>query len=663
MSNKIEAIIPAECDWIDNQPIATAYDDVYFSKHDGLAETRYIFLQQNRLPQRWQQQATDFVIAETGFGTGLNFIAACQLWLENNSKNILHYISFDKHPLTQTDLQRSLACWPELADYTQALSEAYPALLTGWHRLVLFEQRVILNLYFGDVHAGLASQTFAADAWFLDGFAPNKNPAMWSPTLFSAIAERSQVGASFATYTAASAVRKGLAAVGFTVEKINGYGKKRDACCGVYQDSVANKSNTCAPPWFLHVPLSQPTKQTAQSPLSISIIGAGLAGAFTANVFARRGYKVTVYDKAQGVAQGASGNHQAMVYCRFSAYASSQYSFYHQAYLYAVQQLKAQASFTPSGLLDLRVDAKSAKRQDELQAADFWPTAYLQFVDANTASNIAGLPIAHQGCFLPQAGYVNPVALCQALLSHPHIQLNTACAVESIEYTDGEWQLYQQQQCIAATPLLVIANADACLQFAECSELSLKTIRGQVTHLPMTSDSQHLQVPICFERYLAPAQDGIHSLGASFNLHDEDPDASDADNQMNIAKLQRTLSDIAEHLQVNAQQHYASRVGFRCYASDYLPVVGPLPDKQYFAMHYQDLHQGKAAKTYPPAQFYPGLFVNVAHGARGVVSAPLAAEVLFQYIHPHGMFPLSENVRQALHPARFLVKKLSRNNH
>lgn len=661
MSTVIEKIIPAQCRWVDEQPIASAFDDVYFSKHDGLAETRYIFLQQNQLPQRWQTQTTDFVIAETGFGTGLNFLAACQLWLESKSNNILHYISFDKHPLLATDLQRSLACWPALADLAQALHAHYPALISGWHRVVLFEQRVILNLYFGDVQAGLASQTFKADAWFLDGFAPRKNPAMWSPKLFAAIAAHSQPQASFATYTAASAVRKGLAEVGFAVKKINGYGRKRDACCGVYQNKVSHAPNTKTAPWFAHAPLLQPINPSA--PLSIGIIGAGLAGAFTANVFARRGYQVTVYDQAETVAQGASGNHQAMVYCRFSAYASSQYSFYHQAYIYALQQLKSHASFQSSGLLDLRVDEKTAKRQDELQVADFWPPEYLQFVDASRASEIAGLPIAHNACYLPQGGYVNPVALCQALLRHQNIQLKTACAIDAIEYAEGQWQLYQQQRYLEAKPLLVLANADACLQFAECSTLSLKTIRGQVTHLPMTSQSQRLNVPICFERYIAPAQAGIHSLGASFNLYDNETQARHADNEMNIVKLQATLPDIAQQLTVNGAQQYASRVGFRCYAPDYLPVVGPLPDTTYFASHYTDLHQGKLAKVYPPAQFYPGLFVNVAHGARGVVSAPLAAEVLFQYVHPHGMFPLSESVRQALHPARFLVKKLSRKNH
>lgn len=655
MSNKITAIIPAECDWKDNQPVAKAYDDVYFSKHNGLEETQYIFIGLNNLKQRWESDGKDFIIAETGFGTGLNFLAASQLWLECQKEKLLHYISFDKNPLKLKDLQKALGFWPSLQGLSEELLNNYPALIPGWHRISLFNERVLLSLYFGDATEGLKSNPFKTNAWFLDGFAPSKNQSMWSESLFKQIGKHSEVKTSFATYTSASAVRKGLANVGFEVKKTKGYANKREACCGVFNTENRKASNSDTKPWFVH-------KQSEQEQ-AISIIGAGLAGAFTANLFARRGYRVKVFDKAPKIAQGASGNHQAMVYCRFSAYDSEQYRFYHQAYLYAIQQLKYQESFVASGLLELNFDDKANKRMEALQDADFWPTDIVKFIEARQASEIANVPVHHKACYLPKSGYVNPVELCESLLNHKNITVTILTDVEYLKQDKEAWLLLSKDQVIEKTQTLIIANAHACQTFEQCGELQINKIRGQVTHIPMTKSSERLQVPICFERYISPAQQGLHSLGASFNLNDDKEQQRHQDDQENLLKLKHYLPEIYNDLKLANRSEHEARVGFRCYAPDYLPIVGPLPDTEFFNNNYHDLQQGRLHKNYPAGKFQQGLYVNVAHGSRGVVSAPLAAEILFQYVHSQGIFPVDDAVRHALHPARFLIKKLKRNNH
>ena len=217
----------------------------------GLTNHVMYFCRQNQLEQRWQTLHDDFVIAETGFGTGLNFLAATELWLKTNQLNTLHFISVDKHPLRQSDFIKSSALWPELTLYAQTLAENYPALMPGWHRVRLFEGRVLLSLYFGDIDKFMHDSNFKADAWFLDGFAPDKNQAMWSDTVYQHLFRLSHPGATLATYTAAGRVRRGLQAAGFNINKQKGYGNKRELLTGKYDDDYNEgdygKTMVCSP--------------------------------------------------------------------------------------------------------------------------------------------------------------------------------------------------------------------------------------------------------------------------------------------------------------------------------------------------------------------------------------------------------------------------------
>ncbi len=214
--------------WVDGVPVSKRFDDPYFSANNGLAETHHVFLAGNTLPERF---CDGFHIAELGFGTGLNLMAAWALWEQSGQTSPLHFTSFEAYPIPPDDMAKALSKWPELCDYTQrffaALQPDYSVDLP--------------TLKFRMVH-GDAAQTLPhwqgrADAWFLDGFSPDKNPDMWSAELMLQVGLHSAKSSTFATYTAAGHVRRNLAAAGFNVARTKGHGKKRHMSVGNMPDA------------------------------------------------------------------------------------------------------------------------------------------------------------------------------------------------------------------------------------------------------------------------------------------------------------------------------------------------------------------------------------------------------------------------------------------
>jgi len=224
-------------EWRDGQPYASRFQDVYFSTDHGLQETEYVFLQGNALTPRWKNLAQEtFTIAETGFGTGLNFLCAAKLWLALAPINTqLHFISTEKYPLSLADITQALALWPELSSISKPLLAEYTHAVQSGTPLMLFESRIKLSLHIGDATHILQTLNLkhtSVDAWFLDGFSPAKNPDMWQPALFTQMAALSNTQSTFATFTSAGDVRRGLISAGFTVQKKTGFGKKREMLTG-----------------------------------------------------------------------------------------------------------------------------------------------------------------------------------------------------------------------------------------------------------------------------------------------------------------------------------------------------------------------------------------------------------------------------------------------
>lgn len=221
-------------EWREGQPYSTIFQDIYYSSDNGLLETEHVFLQGNNLASRWQQLTDQtFTIIETGFGTGLNFLCAAQLWLNHAPKNAtLYFISTEKYPLNSQEISSALQLWPALNNLSEQFLAQYKTSISSNKSMELFDNRIQLFLFIGDATDSLTKITTPADAWFLDGFSPTKNPEMWQPALFTQMARLSNHNTTFATFTSAGAVKRSLQAAGFYASKQTGFGKKREMLTG-----------------------------------------------------------------------------------------------------------------------------------------------------------------------------------------------------------------------------------------------------------------------------------------------------------------------------------------------------------------------------------------------------------------------------------------------
>lgn len=313
------------------QPLSVEFDDVYFHNDGGIDESSYVFLEHNGLPERWQQPSQPvFTVGETGFGTGLNFLTTASAWLsqDHDANARLHFVSAEKHPLERNDLRQALAHWPELSELANELIQQYPPPVGGIHRLYLAENRIVLTLLYGEASSMFASLKGSdhplfhrqgnprIDAWFLDGFAPAKNPDMWTEALFKTIADLSVPGTTFSTYTSAGNVRRNLLQTGFTVSKSPGFGPKREMLYGQMAEPVVAQTQHTdwqpatynakhQPPWYLPPP--------APRPESALVLGGGVAGCTTARALAERGINVTLIERHNALAQEGSGKDRKSV--------------------------------------------------------------------------------------------------------------------------------------------------------------------------------------------------------------------------------------------------------------------------------------------------------------------------------------------------------------
>lgn len=650
----------AQLDWDDQgRPRSRVFDDVYFSDQSGLDETRYVFIEQNRLSERFAELPAGerLVIGETGFGTGLNFLCAWQLFEQQAVAGArLHFISVEKYPLSPADMQRALALWPDLKPFADQLLAQYVAIHQGFQRLVLDNGRVTLTLLIGDVLEQLPQLDAQIDAWFLDGFAPAKNPDMWTAELFAELARLSAPGSTISTFTSTGWVRRLLNAAGFKMRRTPGIGHKWEILRGEF---VGWPQETPAPatakPWF-----ARPNQLSGER--RALVIGAGLAGCASAASLAARGWQVSLLERHADLAQEASGNPQGVLYLKLSAHgtALSQLivsGFGHTRRL--LEHLQRGVDWDDCGVLQLAFNAKEAERQAQLAAA--FPADLLHLLDQPHAQAQAGIELAHGGLFYPEGGWVHPPALCQWQASPPNVQLLTHRDVLELRKVDDQWQAWDGETLLASAPVVVLAGAAEIKRFAHSAELPLKRIRGQITRLAQTAESQCLATVVCAEGYVAPARLGEHTLGASFDFKSDDLTPTTAEHLGNLELLEEISSDLVTRLharQLDPEQ-LQGRAAFRCTSPDYLPIVGPLADSQAFAQAYAAL--SKDARQVPDiaCPWFDGLYINSGHGSRGLITAPLSGELLAAWLDNEPL-PLPRSVAEACHPNRFALRKLIR---
>lgn len=645
----------AELDWDENgQPQSRQYGDVYFSRTSGIEETTHVFLVQNNLTARFAalQPGERLVIGETGFGTGLSFLCAWRLFEEHAPAGArLHFVSVEKHPLTRDDLERALALWPELNGLAQQLLGQYMAVNPGFQQFRLADGRVSLTLLVGDAQESLATLDARVDAWFLDGFAPAKNPQMWQPELFAQLARLSAPGATLGTFTSAGFVRRGLIEAGFEVKRVPGWGSKWEILRGLF----AGEAAAAQKPWFAR-PGFRPAQRQAL------VIGAGLAGCATAVSLADRGWQVTVLERHADIAQEGSGNPQGVLYLKLSAHGTALTQLVTSGFGYSrrlLQNLQHGRDWEACGVLQLAYDAREAERQGGL--AEAFPASLLKAVDQAQAEQIAGVSLAQGGLFFPDAGWVHPPALCRWMIERPGIELLRHHEPLQLRRENDRWQAFDGDRLLAQAPVVVLAGAAETSRFSQSAWLPLKRIRGQITGLPATEQSAQLQTVLCAKGYVAPPRDGQHTLGASFNFDQTDPAPSEAEHLSNLEMLEELSPDLYRRLQADTRAVAAldGRVAMRCTSPDYLPIIGPLADAPAFAEAYAALVRNARQVPDAPCPWLDGLYVNTAHGSRGMITAPIAGELLAAWLDGEPL-PVPRAIAEACHPNRFLLRKLIR---
>ncbi len=657
-----QAVPEAQLSWDGGAPRSAQFEDIYYSRDSGLEESRFVFMRGNDLPERWQGRA-HHTILETGFGTGLNFLATWHAWrsCEHRCRH-LHYIALEQFPLQPRDLAKALGYWPELAALSQQLLATYPSPLPGQHRLHFDDNQITLDLVYAPAEEGLDSlqqdPQLTIDSWFLDGFAPSRNPDMWTPKLYRSMAALSTKAATFATFTAAGKVRRDLQEVGFDVVKVPGFGTKKEMLSGVLCSALPSRGSR-------YLNWDRPAQTPSIEDKQAIILGAGLAGATTAAALARRGWRVTVLE-AEAIAGAASGNLQGVLYTRLSHRPSPLNSFSVHSYCYALRQYRA---LFDSGALSEGSDGQFCGALHLLDnwddTADFERTvtslpSLARYLDASASAAVSGLELCPAGLFFPNSGWIHPPALCRALLAHPNIEVREHCGTLQPVQEAQHWQVFDGSgKLLQQTQVLVLATGFASKCVPQTNWLPLQKIRGQVTHLPSQGTLQALRTVLCHEGYLPPARGGQHCLGATFDLRDEDTQLRPDSHQFNLDKLSDALG-LDLDLQSPDLDKLEGRVGFRCASPDYLPIVGPVVDHQHLLSSFGFLRKNARQSSPIHGRFHPGLYITTAHGSRGLTSTPLAAELLASQITAEAS-PLPRDLVQALSPGRFLIRDLIRN--
>ncbi|CAH4000974.1 tRNA 5-methylaminomethyl-2-thiouridine biosynthesis bifunctional protein MnmC, partial [Enterobacter cloacae] len=657
---KQNAIQPANLEFnAEGTPVSREFDDVYFSNDNGLEETRYVFLDGNHLGTRFPEHPRSlFVVAESGFGTGLNFLTLWQAFdcfraaYPEATLQRLHFISFEKFPLTAHDLRLAHQRWPELAHWAEQLQTQWPPAIGGCHRLILDDGRVTLDLWLGDINDLTDklddSMNQKVDAWFLDGFAPAKNPDMWSPHLFSAMARLARPGATLATFTSAGFVRRGLQEAGFTMRKTKGFGRKRDMLVGVMEQDLAIPAQA---PWFA---------RRASTSREVAIVGGGIASALLSLALLHRGWQVTLYCADEGPATGASGNRQGALYPLLSAHDPALFQFFPAAFTFArrlYDSLPVAFDHDWCGVTQLGWDEKSQQKITQMLSLGL-PKDIAHAVTAQQVAETAGIDTGCGGIQYPLGGWLCPAELTSAAIALGQsrgLTVHYAHKVQSLSRT-AHWELRFADGKEAQHASVVLANGHHISQFTQTASLPVYPVGGQVSHIPTAPQLSKLRQVLCYDGYLTPQNpsNGHHCIGASYHRGETDMQYSEADQQQNRQRLVDCFPDASWAKEVDVSEGQA-RCGVRCATRDHLPMAGNVPDYDATLEVYQDLADSK--ETAVSAPVHPELFMLGGLGSRGLCSAPLLAEALAAQMSDEPV-PLDRVTLAGLNPNRLWVRKL-----
>jgi tRNA 5-methylaminomethyl-2-thiouridine biosynthesis bifunctional protein len=582
---------------------APLYGDVYASRRDAWAQAQSVFVDGCELTSRWQNSRSIRVL-EMGFGLGINFLTTWTSIKASDSSARLQYVAIEKHPFTTQDLRSALlssvatvsaSLTPVLEGLIEQLIAQWPPLIPGFHSLPLDDQTTLI-LVFGDVDSMLPSIHGRFDAFYLDGFAPDRNAAMWSLQTMQQLARLAADGAITSSGCAEDSVRHVLESVGFEVSKRDGFGDKPESLSAKWTEKFRDSSTRVE---------------------SVVVIGAGIAGASVARQLATRGISVILLERDKP-ASGASGNPVAVVRPEPGGASNVIAEFSAAGVGWLQRWLATHAESVPHEFCGAVRLLRDQRRHDKLAAyAQTVPDEWLHEVSVSEATKLCGQSVTTEGFFLPQAGWVDPTALIAAFIDHPLIELRSATEVKQLSpAAPHEWcvELANDEKIFSRYVVLATAFADLSSNVD-----GIDSARGQLSVVAERVDKP-LRTIVCRDGYVTPAINGVHTIGATMQI-DGDANPRPEDDLENFDRLQRLLSDFVS----DASELHSGRVSWRATTQDRLPLVGKITE---------------------------GLYVSIGHGSRGVACAPWCAEFLVTQILDEPL-PIGREWIERLHPLRF----------
>jgi tRNA 5-methylaminomethyl-2-thiouridine biosynthesis bifunctional protein len=508
-------------------PRSRLYDDVYFSSEDGLAEARSVFLSGCHLPSAWSDRE-HFTVAELGFGAGLNIVALLDLWRRTRRPMArLSVFSVEAHPISASEAARALSRWTEVADVSEALVSRWPGQARGFHRIDLPRFGATIDVAIMDALDGLRAWRGEADAWFLDGFAPARNPDMWRLDLLHLVAARSAPGARLASFTVAGQVRRDLQTAGFLVERLPGFGRKR------------HRLEARGP--------GEPLPRRA--PPRVAVIGAGIAGASLARAFDALNVSARLYDGGGPVA-GASGGPTALVAPRLDAGLGDNAALFAQAFGRATALYDAvDGAVTGRGAEQRRVGPKDAGRFAAIAGSDLFEPGAMR--------------LTAEGLTMQSALVVHPKTVAAAWIGDVR-----RAHVEALARAGEVWRLLDAEGVVIdEADIVCLAAGMDCARLAD--GLPLRPVRGQASLAVGARQAQ----AILFGGYVIPTPTGA-LFGATHDRGDIDDRPREEDHARNIEAVAAVFPDLAARLSSHPIEAW---VGVRATTRDYLPLAGRVP--------------------------------------------------------------------------------------
>ena len=549
-------------------------------------------------------------------------------------------------------MEKAHDAFSELTPLAQELRNAMPPPEPGFHLREFEGGRVRLLLLIGDAADVFSKLNASVDAWYLDGFAPAKNPSMWTDGLFIQMARLSNSNATLATFTSAGFVRRGLSAQGFDMRKTAGFGRKRERLVGTFvgsNNSAVQPSNTpTLPVWAKAPPLEKPK--------SVAIIGGGVAGASAAYALKRRGVDVAVISST--TRHKASSLPAAILAPRFLLDAAPERCFFAAAYAFAIHHPAFKEAFSEdTGVVYPFVDETAKKRLHAVAESYNWPDDWMSLQEG--------------GLILPKGGTIDAQLVINTLLDGVQVKERD---LSSLSYKQGKWHLLDAEgQDFMATDSVILAAGTSTVEILERSNLhhsnhnndypEIRTVEGQIELVRGGTEQGLPASTMSYGGYVSASLAGkgdldYRTVGSTFDPVLTGPLTEPAVSPDAKNRILMAFED-ATGISADTLDHIGSWAGLRGTVADHLPYAGPVPIWDDLVEICKPLAKDAKADLERAPRYYPGLFCLAGMGSKGFQYGPILGEYVASLL-TGAPSPLPMNMVSKLHPARGLVRDIIR---